>query len=98
MTAHVFGHATPSFLHACEVNARRVGGSRERAPVQRRAAGNPVRIQVPTVQLRWAALYAQSSAFPLWPLMPSVLMYVLVQAWNCRSAQSVHWPLPEVGL
>jgi hypothetical protein len=46
------------------------------------------------VQLRWAALYAQSSAFPLWPLMPSVLMYVLVQEWNCRSAQSVHWPLP----
>jgi hypothetical protein len=27
-------------------------------------------------------------------LMPSVLMYVLVQEWNCRSAQSVHWPLP----
>jgi|HubBroStandDraft_2_1064218.scaffolds.fasta_scaffold04406_2 hypothetical protein len=29
---------------ACAVNARRVGGSRERAPGQRRRQGNPVRI------------------------------------------------------
>ena len=29
---------------ACAVNSQRVGGSRERAPGQRRAAGNPVRM------------------------------------------------------